>query len=148
MKCINDDLIQKYIDSEATSDEINYIENHISLCSKCAKIIDKQRKLSIDIKKNINLSYSNKSLISIPEFTYNPIINTRRKNINIKKYIYAASVACIFFLIFLLIPKKEQEKNIVFLYNIAGEFDANKTISQQEMVLTIIDSDGNILQLN
>ena len=85
-------------------------------------------------------------LFRSPEFTYNPNINTKRRNI--KRYIYAASVACMFFLIFLLIPKKEQEKNIVFLYNIAGEFDANKTISQQEMVLTIIDSDGNILELN
>ena len=146
MKCINEELIQRYIDSEADSDEIIYIEKHISLCPKCAKSIDEQRKLSVDIKNKINFPYSNKSLINIPEFTYNPNVNIKRRNI--KRYIYAASVACMFFLIFLLIPKKEQEKNIVFLYNIAGEFDANKTISQQEMVLTIIDSDGNILELN
>ena len=55
MNCINDDIIQKYIDGEATPKEVALIEKHIFNCEKCAANIDKQERLEAGVKKEINL---------------------------------------------------------------------------------------------
>lgn len=143
MKCINDELIQKYIDGEATIHEKEMIEKHISSCTTCAGKIATQRKLSELIRRDIR--QLGKSDITIPQFI-KPPKKENKKYIPFRKYISIASVACILFLLFLLIPGKTMNENIVFFYGFENEFDANLPVSEQIMTFQIIDANGNITE--
>ena len=130
MKHIDNELIQKYIDGEATLFEKSYVEKHIADCQECADNIENHKKLINFVKRDFSVED-----IEIPEFT--KPVRTRSH----KRYIYYIAAACIACLLFLLIPDKkvteEKTPEIVFLYTI-DEYDANETILEQEMNLKII----------
>jgi hypothetical protein len=61
--------------------------------------------------------------------------------------LYAVSAACAIFLIVHLFPKQQsKEKEIQLIYSFDGDFDANRTVSQQEMVILMINSDGKVIE--
>jgi len=53
MKCIDDELIQKYIDSETNSGEAVLIESHAADCPQCARNIETQRAFADYIKREV-----------------------------------------------------------------------------------------------
>jgi len=145
MKCINDELIQKYIDGEASTQEAGQIEKHIAGCSICARKIEEQRTFAGAIKRNIN--NMGRQPVIIPEFI-TPV--TQKRRLNIKYYIYAVSAACAIFLIIFLFHDRNKNRNenkeIRVIYSLEGDYDANRTVSQQEMVIMMIDSNGKIIE--
>lgn len=54
LNCINEQLLQKYIDNECTDIEMTEVNQHIFVCSICAQKLADREKLSADIKKAIN----------------------------------------------------------------------------------------------
>ena len=146
MKHIDDEIIQKYIDNEASQEEVDYINDHILSCSGCEKAVDEQRQLSVEIREVINLL--NEEEIEIPEF-----VKSGKKRKKQLRMIYlfstcAASVACV--LAFLLLyPKEKNMDNYERLfYNTEFEFDANRSVTQQNIVIKILDSEGNLSEYN
>jgi hypothetical protein len=147
MKCINNELIQRYIDRETNAQETESIEKHVASCSLCAQRIEEQRTWANHLKNKMN-NWSNFPVV-IPEFVA-PAIPTRRFNIKIKHYIiYATSAAACILLLFLFFPVKETKANeFQVIYCLDGEFDSNRPLSQQEMVIKIYDSNGRIVEYN
>jgi len=147
MKCINDELIQKYIDGEASVREVGRIEKHIANCSLCAQKVEEQRTFAGAVKRNIN--NMGRRPVIIPEFIA-PVTSIRR--INIKTYLYAVSAACVIFLVIFLFhdhnknESKNDNKEIRMIYGLEGDYDSNRTVSQQEMVIMMIDSNGKITE--
>ena len=140
MKCVSDELIQKYIDNEISQEEKAYVEEHLSGCAACSNAADEQRKLAAEICGVINLL--SEEVIEIPAFNRQvkdraanrDTKDKKRKNrVMIRWSAFAASAACILvFMIFMLKPEKETPvEPATFLNSTENEFDANRSISQQ-----------------
>ena len=143
MKCISEEIFQKYIDRETTLKEEVFIKRHISGCAECSKKIEKYRESVNNIKKLINLLDENE--IEVPGFK-KPL--AQKKNIHpaIKKFIYSAAAACILILFLIISHNQKKDIEIVYSYDLESEFNANLPISDQEMVIQIIDSEGKLFK--
>jgi hypothetical protein len=143
MSCIKKDIIQKYIDRETSLAELTQVENHIAVCEKCAARADHQRRLAQGVRKTLN--QLSEETIHIPSFVM-PAEPVKKRLITIKRFIYLAAAVCIFLFIIIISQKKEPENHaeiILIEPGFAPEFDANRPVSQQQIVITIIDSKGN-----
>ena len=146
MKCIDNELIQKYIDGETTLSESKQVEKHIADCYLCAQNIKKHKAFADCIKKEIG--HWGKQPLVIPEFVV-PIPKKHKLRVKIKYYFYAVSAACaIFLLIFLFPEQKNNEKDTRLIYGFYGDFDSNLPVSQQEMTIIMIDSNGKVIECN
>ena len=145
MKCIDDELIQRYIDGETDSQETARIEKHLAECAQCACNVDEQRAFA-DVIKNRMGSCGSQPVI-IPGFV-TPVSRKNKLNLKIRHYIYAASAAAAVFLFLFLFPERnELHPNTVHLiYSFDGDFNSNRTVSQQEMTIRVIDADGNTVE--
>jgi len=145
MSCINNDIIQKYIDGEGTPKEVALIEKHIVNCEKCAVKVDYQKRLATGIKKAINLLAED--IVEIPKIVLSPS-HIKKQFITGKRLIYYISAACILAFILFIIQKKEPESQnkITIVNSFEWDFDANRPVSQQPMVINIIDSEGNVTE--
>ena len=145
MSFINDDIIQKYIDLEANPEEITLVENHISYCNKCAIRIENQRKLATGIKKAINLLA--KDTIEIPKFEI-PAKNIKKHSLTAKRlyYIIAAASVLLFVIVFTQKKRIKNDDEIKIEIGSVIDVDANRPISQLPLVISTIDSKGNITE--
>lgn len=143
MKCISDELIQKFVDNEASAKESFIIQSHLTICSKCAKKVEERRYSVSRIKELIGSL--NKNEIQVPVFQKpeNP-----RKTIytHLNKIVYLASAACLLILFFVSHQKPTDEIDIIYSYNVENEYNANLPLSEQEMVIEIIDSKGKLIK--
>ncbi len=143
MSCFKKDIIQKYIDGECTASEAAQIEKHLADCESCSAKVDFQRRLASGIKKAINLlSQENKGIpaISVPDKVI------RKRFLAVNRLAYTVAAACIIVFVMILTHKKEpgnQAEIIMIEPGFATEFDANRPVSEQQMIMTIIDSEGN-----
>jgi len=143
MNCISDDIIQKYIDGEATPTEVSFVENHIASCNKCVLRIENQRRLSTNVKKAINLLA--KDSIEIPEFAV-PSRHIKKPSLMTKRFSYVIAAACILFFVFVIMKKNELKKQNEIIIEIGSvmDVDANRPVSDFPLVLNFIDAEGNI----
>jgi len=143
MRCISDEIIQKFVDKEASAKENSIVQRHLSTCSICTKRVEERRYTTDRIKELIGSH--NKNEIQIPIFQ---VPENQRKTLNIhyKKIAYIASAACllILFIIFHRTPKDEIE--FIYSYEVESEYNANLPLSEQEMVIEITDSNGNLFK--
>lgn len=144
MSCIKDDLIQKYIDGEATKKEISLIEEHLTGCERCSEKVDHQRNLANRVKKEINLLTAGR--IEIPAFISSP--GPVKKNLSTdRRLIYIFSAACILLFILFITHKKEPKIDndiIVTQFYDWDNYNANQTLSQQPLVIHFFDSKGDV----
>jgi hypothetical protein len=143
MTCINDGIIQKYIDGEATPSEVSFVENHIASCNKCVIRIENQRNLSTNVKKAINLL--SKDSIEVPEFEIHSK-NIKTHFLTAQRLYYIVAAACILLFVIVITHKKESNNDDKIKIDISSimDVDANRTVSQLPLVISIIDSKGNI----
>lgn len=139
MNCIDDQLLQKYIDSESTENESIEVKQHLSLCPACMQRLAEREKLSAEIKKALNCLTIEK--MEIPAFRNS---NTRSVNRTIKFLIYSLSAACILLFVLFIVDKgiESQQKEITIVQSIAVEVDANRPASDQEFVIEVFDGKG------
>ncbi len=143
MRCISDELIQKFIDKEASAKENSIVQNHLTTCSKCAKKVEESRYSTNRIKKLI--VSLNKNDIQVPLFN-EPENHKRTLSIHFKKVFYAASAACLIIVFLVFHQKPKDDIEFMYSYDLESEYNANLPMSQQEMVIEIIDSEGNLIK--
>ena len=143
MICIYDDIIQKYIDGEATPDEVSFIENHIASCNNCVIRIENQRRLSTYVKEAINLL--SKDTIEVPKFEIRSK-NIKKHFLTPKRLYYTIAAACVLLFVLVITQRKEIKNDDEIKIDIGSimDVDANRTGSQLPSVISVIDSEGNI----
>ena len=143
MSCIKIDIIQKYIDGEATLDEVVRIENHILTCEKCAAKVEQQRRLAGGVKRAINLL--TEDTVEIPAIAV-PNGHSKKHFFSAGRIVAILAAACILLFIVVISHKKNSENQSVIIIEpgFASDIDANLPVSQQSLVITIIDSEGNV----
>jgi len=143
MNCIHDDIIQKYIDREANPEEVILIEKHIAYCNECSARIENQRRLATHIKKAVNLLA--KDNIEIPKFEI-PVKNIKKASLTAKRLYYIIAAACFLLFLIVITQKKKMKNNdeIIIEIGFVMDVDANRPVSQLPLLISIIDSKGNI----
>jgi hypothetical protein len=142
-ECLSEGLIQKYIDKETSEQENAFIISHLADCSKCAKNVESTRQSANRIKQIIGSIDEND--IETPSFK-KPVARVHILHNNIKKIIFAVSAACIIIFFFFIFQKEEEKTELVFSFDVKSEFNANLPISEQDLVIQIFDSEGNIIE--
>ena len=145
MKCIDDELIQKIIDGETDSQETTLIEKHLAECAPCVRNVEEQRAFACVIKNKIE-SWGSQPVI-IPRFI-NPVSRKNKLNLKIRHYIYAVSATTAVLLFLFLFPERNElhPNTLHLIYSFDGDFNSNRTVSQQEMTIRVIDADGNTIE--
>lgn len=143
MRCISDVLIQKFVDKESSEKENSFVQNHLSTCSKCANKVEDRRYTSNRIKELI--VSLNKNELQVPIFQ-EPKNQRKTLYIHFKKIVYVASAACLLILFLIFHQKPKDEIEFTYLYTIESEYNANLPLSEQEMVIEIIDSKGKLIK--
>ncbi len=143
MNCINDGILQKYIDGETTVKEAASIEHHIASCKKCAARLERQRELVASLKKSMNIPKEDKT--GIPEFVFTE--KTKGKSYFLQKNIYYyIAAACLLLFLLLIIPKKKTVQNPEdsVVISLSMGVDANRPVTQLPFTLQIIDKNGKV----
>lgn len=144
MNCINNEIIQKYIDNEATSEEILFVDKHVSECKHCAKIINEKRILAETIKYSINKLVDED--IEIPSFMP-PVIVKKQRKLSTRKFAIAFAAAAVIVFAIVVIPTDniENQNTQIITDNYYWETDANSADALQPcMSVVITDADGNV----
>ena len=139
MNCIDDQLLQQYIDNECAENETTEVKQHLSVCPACTQRLAEREKLSVEIKKAINsLAREN------PDVPLFKIKSTRSSKNNLKLIIYSLSAACILLLVLFIVDKgiEPNQKEITIVQSIPVEVDANRPASDQEFVIEVYDGKG------
>jgi hypothetical protein len=135
MTCIDEKLLQEYIDGECSNREKTIVEEHLASCTLCRSKHTAMDELSKEIKRAIN------SLTPLytgtPEFK-KPEIRQLKRTGNL--IIYSLSAACIL-LFFLLFEKKTElpQPKIAIVQYTPAEVDANRPASDQEFGIEVYD---------
>jgi len=146
MNCINNETIQRYIDNEATSEEILYVNTHVSKCKHCAQIINRKRNLSETIKNSFNKLVDED--FDIPSFTPPLVARKQRKPLTRKFAIaFAAAAVIVFAVIVTPTGDIKNENTRIITDNYYYETDANSAAGSQSCLSVVItDAEGNIKQ--
>ncbi len=137
MKCLNDTLIQQYIDNELSRWRMLRVENHLLHCKECERrVLEHQAKVDL-VRAAFNESFPRG--FAVP--TWQPA--DRRKIIRRRLTIAGAAavtIAIILTLTLLHQPKEVQaqpQPSMVIRYEIADEYDANQPVDQQEYAVKV-----------
>lgn len=146
MTCIKPELIQKYIDKETTVKEDLLIEEHLQHCVTCRQKVEARRSLAQLVVNTVNNLV--KEHESVPVFV--PVTKIPGGRFWVKRsIIYGLSAACVLLLVmFMVIRTRTRERWHVNIVNTIGpDVDANKPITKQDMIINIIDQEGNVTEL-
>lgn len=145
MSCINSKLIQIYIDGEATLKQISAIEKHLEVCGQCASNIAHQRRLAAAVKNAVHLL--NVDAVQIPLMIKKTHKGVKRHTA-VKYFIYSVSAACILFIAMICNSGKEtlNQNKMLIISDSEWEMDANRPLTQQQLILNVIDKEGNVTE--
>lgn len=139
MSCLDEGMIQSYIDGELTGKELSDVEFHITSCKHCFaqwKQQEQRKNSVLEIMQNATDS------VETPSFKAPvPLIQPARN----RRVWMKVSAACVF-LILLLTTYQSQEKDqkeIFFYPEWQEEVDANLPITQQSFTITYFESSSN-----
>ena len=145
MSCINDEILQLYIDGELESKDRLNVEKHLRECFLCREKIAEQTRF-VDFLKSTD---SIENQIEIPVFV--PLVEKAPKKA-LKPYLYPLVAACcgafLYFSTYPLMKKPDAEKQYLILYDIVGGYDSNLPFMQQELEIYVLDENGNIVESN
>lgn len=139
MNCIDEQLLQKYIDGECTENDRAVVKKHLSACLACAQRYAEMEKLSAGIKRVVNfLTIEN---IEIPAFSNTAARPLKR---NYKPMLYSLAAACILLFVLFIVDKKNgsDQRKIAIVQCIPAEVDANRPAGDQDFVIEVYDDKG------
>lgn len=138
MNCIDEQLLQKYIDGECIDSEKVAVNQHISVCPLCLKKHAEMEKISRGLKKAINFLTAEN--LEIPTFK----IPASRSGKNMKLFLISLPAACVLLFVLLFANKKNEtnQKELIIVQSIPREVDANRPASEQEFIIEVFDGKG------
>lgn len=148
MNCLSDELVQRWIDKELSSEEAVELSAHLQTCADCRHRVQEQEQLATRLKQLI--AEPTQSGSSIPPFIYPTDLSSRKK----KNFTYWLRVAAVMIPLILLLkyvtgkeevyqPTREQQ----LMYESFSDLDANSAFQERLMVTTSTDQEGEVLEI-
>lgn len=157
MKCIETDILQKYLDGEVSTDEKTGVEAHLATCDLCSFRLAQLQGRSERVKKVLNFGLDSDAVVPpLPSYMNGKLsVNgsdveatgeTRAMRPLLKRLTIGLSAACVLGLVFLYKPLdcRSANKDFVRMQREIVEVDANQPYEDQETTLSIIDTEGNV----
>ncbi|MCG8698309.1 MAG: zf-HC2 domain-containing protein [Bacteroidales bacterium] len=142
MKCLDNELIQEFIDGQVNSETEDSIKDHIAKCATCTEKIEEQKFFISELKNAIDLL--DEEMDIIPEFK-KPMVQKFIIGFKMKSYLkYIAAASVILMVVYFIWPKEPKEDFVYIYYDLTDEFDANLPGSEQEYSYKTINNDGMI----
>jgi len=157
MKCIDTDILQKYLDGEVSTDEKTGVEAHLKSCDLCTFRLAQLQGRAERIKRLMNSSsdtdavlpplpsnLNGKLTVNVPGVE--ALDEPRVKRPLLKRWTIGLSAACLLGMIFLYKPLvcRGENQEMIRMQREIVEVDANSPYSDQETVMTIVDESGNV----
>ncbi len=143
MNCINEELIQRYIDGELDVSEDFSLQNHIKNCENCEEKLNRQVKIASGIKELIdNLVDEN---IDIPEFKIRTTREVKKGIVRSLFYDLSAAAVIVFFVGIQLFRMENVECERLMHYQFESDYDANLPITEQEINFEFINENGKLI---
>ena len=157
MKCIETDILQKYLDGEVSTDEKTGVEAHLATCDLCSFRLAQLQGRSERVNKVLNFGLDSDAVVPpLPSYMNGKLsVNgsdveatgeTRAMRPLLKRLTIGLSAACVLGLVFLYKPLdcRSANKDFVRMQREIVEVDANQPYEDQETTLSIIDTEGNV----
>jgi hypothetical protein len=157
MKCIDTDILQKYLDGEVSTDEKTGVEAHLKSCDLCTFRLTQLQGRAERIKRLLNSSSETDAALpplpsnlngklSVNVSGVEALDEPRVKRPLLKRWTIGLSAACLLGLVFLYKPLvcSGQPQDTIRMQREIVEVDANTPYSQQETVMTIVDESGKV----
>ncbi len=149
MNCLNRLEIQRYIDKEASREEMESFTNHMQNCAQCRSIWETAKIEVEQVNQYLSFIAMDEQLFQNPTFKSKP--NTFRK-----KWIFFSSAAAsvlIMLSVFLYQQKVNAKEERIARANMEIErslynSDPNKLWNEKQSIITITDEDGNLIYSN
>lgn len=147
MSCLSSSIIQKYIDGEASLMEATMVETHLVACGACSLKVADGRRSAANLKSALDILVPDDA-IKVPVFN---VPAKKRSLPTAKVLILVVSAACILAFI-LMVPyfrNHKAQEQITLVHCIEQqEVDANRSISEQQIVINVIDKDGRVTEFS
>lgn len=158
MRCLTKEKMQCYIDEELSMGETSVVQAHISNCENCSISL---AKLKVERQKLIEwMNVAVEDRMDIPVFVP-PVEKRDSKKSSVRIMLYAAVAAAMLLFVFHIFDSKHEtkvplvsnqncvpekmEESLMMEIDFANGVDANKPVHQQQMVITVIDANGRIV---
>lgn len=145
MNCIDEDLIQRYIDEEVEVEEGRRVTRHLAVCPDCAKLVAERRQWALSMKRMIQ-EVADEPVV-VPPFAA-PAKSVSLRSFR-KRLVLVLSAACLlaFFVLHWNHPSAEKpsiEDELTILQHSDWSVDANQPFSKQGLQINLIDPEGNV----
>lgn len=157
MKCIDTDILQKYLDGEVSTDEKTGVETHLKSCDLCTYRLTQLQGRAERIKRLLSSSSNADAVIpplpsnisgklSVNVSDASASDESRVKRPLLRRWTIGLSAACLLGMVFLYKPLvcRGENQEMIRMQREIVEVDANSPYSEQETVMTIIDESGNV----
>lgn len=145
MNCFREEDIQLYLDNECDEQLQTAIQEHLQDCSICREALAQQRQRAHELVQWLNLLVTHQ-----PEIPPLPV-KVQTPNSSLIHYIWPLAVAASLLLFVFLGPFDSSDINPTndshLLYVSSGEIDANKPITDQPLIMTVVAPDGSTSQV-
>ncbi len=143
MKCIDNELLQRFFDGECSEREAIQVKFHMSACQHCQHRYEALQTSINSIHQAFGMLCSD--AIDIPPM---PLPKPARKRISLHRKFLVPLLAAASILLFILVFNTKENNNMSgdpMLHScFIGELDANKPVDQQELSFTVISPDGKV----
>ena len=157
MKCIDTDILQKYLDGEVSTDEKTGVETHLATCNLCSFRLAQLQGRAERIKSLLNtqsdvevvlppLPSNMNGKLSVNVLDVEAPGETRVKRPLLKRWTIGLTAACLLGMVFLYKPLvcRGENQEMIRMQRQIVEVDANSPYSEQETVMTIVDESGKV----
>jgi anti-sigma factor RsiW len=146
MSCIKDEVLQRFIDHEATEDERNRVHEHLAGCAACAARVG-------ELQHNADRAKAALDILTGEEIAGRPFIATMQEMPSLRRsrrmtFAFGLSAACIaiFLGTTLFLLKNRDKEQVIIVPSIGQEIDANRPAAEQTIVITVIGPDGKVTE--
>jgi len=157
MKCIDTDILQKYLDGEVSTDEKTGVEAHLTSCDICSFRLAQLQGRAERIKRLLNsnsdvevvlppLPSNINGKLSVNVSDLSATSEARVKRPLLRRWTIGLSAACLLGMVFLYKPLvcKGENQGMIRMQREIVEVDANRPYLEQETVMTIVDESGKV----
>nr|WP_321451975.1 zf-HC2 domain-containing protein [uncultured Carboxylicivirga sp.] len=137
MNCLDEGIIQSYIDGELSDKKMSDVATHISSCKHCLAQLKQQEERKSTL---LGLMQNANDKVDVPAFNIPEQvveIPLRRSRVWMK-----VSAACVFLiLLFTTYQAQDKEQKEIFFYpEWQDQVDANLPITEQNLTITYVES--------
>nr|WP_319398338.1 zf-HC2 domain-containing protein [uncultured Carboxylicivirga sp.] len=137
MNCLDEGIIQSYIDGELSDKEMSDVATHISSCKHCLAQLKQQEERKSTL---LGLMQNANDKVEVPAFKVPaPVIDLPVRN---RRVWMKVSAACVFLILLLTTyqSQKKEQKEIFFYPEWQDQVDANLPITDQNFTITYVES--------